>query len=399
MNFELSEEAQAVRGLARSFADGVLRPRVQQYRRDDAYPHDVVAKMAELGMLGGVIPERWGGSGMSHEALVAMIEELSTVDHVMAGQASQASALLGSGILRFGTDEQRERYLPALCRGQLHGAVAMTEPQGGSDVATMTTRARRDGDDYVLDGQKLFVSHVAEAGFFVTFAQTDPALGRRGICAFLVDKDTPGLQVQPIAGVGVLLPHSWGQVFFDSVRVPSAQLLGEVGQGLRVAMSALEVGRMSIAARACGAARECLSAATEYARTREVGGVVIGRHQHVQRRLADMLVSVTAARLLVYQLAAQKDAGVEQVRVDAAIAKLFAARMLERVASDTVDVFGGYGLTADQPWIQYLKDAKAMQVAEGTTEVQYGLIADSMLGHRQAGADAALQLLVRPNRP
>lgn len=397
MRFELSEEAQAARALARSFADRELRPRVQQYRREDAYPHEVVAKMAELGMLGGTIPERWGGSGMSHEALVAMVEELSTVDHVMAGQASQASALLGTGILRYGSDEQRERFLRPLCAGTLHGAVAMTEPQGGSDVATMTTRVRRAGGDFVLDGQKLFVSHVGEAGFFVTFAQTDPDLGRKGICAFLVEADSPGLTVLPIEGVGVLLPHSWGQVFFDAVRVPASAQLGSVGDGLRVAMAALEVGRVSIAARACGAARECLAAATDYARHRTVGGSLIGRHQHVQRRLADMLISIDAARLLVYQAAAQKDAGVEQARVDAGIAKLFACQMLERVASDTIDIFGGYGLTADQPWVQYLKDAKAMQVAEGTTEVQYGLIAETMLGFRPAGRDAALELLRTEN--
>lgn len=393
MEFDLSEEAGGVRDLARTFADRELRQRVAGYRGDDRLPPDLVTKMAELGMLGGVLPERWGGSAMSHESLVAMVEELSTVDHVMAGEASQASAVLGSGILTYGSDAQREKYVRPLCLGEAHGSVAMSEPQGGSAVADMKTRARSDGGDYVLDGQKIFVSHFAHADFFLTFAQTDPGGARDGICAFIVDKDSPGLAVLPIEDIGVIRPHSWGQVFFEGVRVPREQLVGEVGDGLRVAFSALELGRMCLGARAVGAARQCVAAATAYAGGRSVGGTVIGHHQHIQKRLADMLISIAGARLLVYQVAASNDESSKPARVDAAIAKLSATTMLERVASETIDIFGGYGLTTDYPWGQYLKDAKALQIGEGTREVQYSLIAETMLGLRKGGVDRALRLL------
>lgn len=393
MDFQLSEQAQAARSLARDFADRVLRPNADRYREQQGLPHDIVDEMAQSGILGGTIPERWGGSGMTHESLVAMVEELSTVDHVMAGEASQASAVLGSGILHFGSDDHRERYLRPLCSGQRHGAVAMTEPQGGSDAAGMVMRAEQVGNGYVLRGQKTFVSHIADADFLLTFAQVDPEMGRDGICAFLVDRDSPGIEVLPIDDVGVMRPHSWGQVFFDAVRIEGSQRLGGVGDGLRVALSALELGRMCIAARAVGAARQCLAAAAGYASRREVGGLIIGKHQHVQRRLADMLVDVNAARLLTYQVAFVKDSIDDQARADAAVAKIFATNMLERVASHTIEIFGGYGLTTDYPWVQYLKDAKAMQIAEGTQEVQYGLIGESILGFRRPAANVSLRLM------
>ncbi|MGE0803553.1 MAG: acyl-CoA dehydrogenase family protein [Lautropia sp.] len=376
------EDVAAAIEAARAFARRVIEPRVREYRRSNTFPTDVHSEMASAGLLGGLIPVEWGGAALSYRAYVELLEELSLVDHAMAGVASQASSLLGTGILRFGTDAQRERYLRALCTGARHGSVAMSEPQGGSDVANMSMRAQRRGDGYVLKGQKIFVSHVAQADFFLTFAQSDPSAGRAGICAFLVDRDSRGLQVLPIDGVDVLRPHSWGQVFFDDVEVGPAQLLGQPGDGLRVAMSALENGRLAIAARACGAARQCLEGATEYARQRVVFGRPIGEHQMIAQRLADMATEITAARLLVRHAAELKDAGVQRVTTEAAMAKAFATEMLERSASSTIAVFGAHGLVADQPWEQYLKDAKALQVAEGTAEIQRVLISRALLGHR-----------------
>lgn len=385
MDFALSEEAKAIRDAAGRFANEKIAPLVQDYRRSNEMPHALVLEMAESGFLGGVIPTEWGGSEISYEALVAMVEEISTVDHVLAGHASQPSCLLGNSILRYGTDAQKERYLKRLCSGEIHGAVGMSEPQGGTDVATMTTNARRDNNDYIINGQKLFVSHVAQADFFLTFAQTDKSGDRKGICAFLIDRDTPGITINPIEDVGVLRPHSWGQVYYDDVRVSGQQRVGEEGDGLRVAMCALEAGRMSIAARCCGAVRHCIEAAAAYAADRVVFGKPISDYQLIQGKLADLATQLTAARMLVYRLAWMKDCGMPVARTDAAMAKVYATELLERAASDTIQIFGGYGLTTDYPWAQYLKDAKAFQVAEGTSEIQRVLIAEAVLGIREQG--------------
>jgi len=373
------DEAQAVVEAVRALGKAVIRDRVADYRARNEFPHDVHRALADGGLLGGLVPPEWGGAGMSYVTYVEMLEELSTFDHVMAGQAAHASGLLGAGILSFGTDEQRETFLRPLCEGTLHGSVAMTEPDGGSDVATMSTRARVDGDDYVIDGEKTFISHVANAEFFVTFAQSDPERGRKGICAFLVDRHAAGVEILPIDGVEVLRPHSWGQVYFDAVRVPAHRMLGRPGDGLKVALSALEQGRMAIAARACGAARECLAASVHYAKERVVFGRRIADHQMIQARLAEMASDIAASRVLVRHVAALKDAGHADVRAEAAMAKHRATEMLERVASSAISLFGAYGLTKDQPFEQYLLDAKAFQVAEGTTEIQRILIVRDLL--------------------
>jgi len=385
MDFSLSEEARAVREVAARFARERIAPAVNDYRRSNKMPLALMREFADLGFLGGIIPTAWGGAGMSFETLVVMIEELAAVDHVFAGQMSQPSGLLGVGLLRYGSDKQKEEFLRPLCAGTLHGAVAMSEPQGGSDVANMTTLARRDGSDYILRGQKLFVSHTADANFVLTFARLHDVEGRAGICAFLLDRDSPGLVTTDIEDVGVLLPHSFVQMHFDDVRVAANRRLGAEGDGLRVAMSALEGGRMALAARCCGAVRHCLEAASVYARDRTVFGNAIGRYQMIQCKLADLAIDLTSARMLLYRLAWLKDSGVVSARAESAMAKVKATEMLERAASETIQIFGGYGLTTDYPWAQYLKDSKAFQIAEETSEIQRMLIAESMLGYRDQG--------------
>jgi alkylation response protein AidB-like acyl-CoA dehydrogenase len=379
----LPEDVEAAREAGHEFARRVLAPRVAQYRAADEYPWDVSRALADASLLGGVIPEEWGGSGLSLQAFVELIEELSTVDHVMAGQAAQASGLLGAGILKFGTDAQKQQYLRPLCEGKRHGSVAMTEPHGGSDVANMKTRATLTAEGrYRLKGQKTFVSHVGESDFFVTFAQTDPAAGRAGICSFLVDRTKSGIEVLPIKAIDVVKPHTWGQVFFDDVDLGPEDMLGGPGDGLRVAMSALEVGRIAVAARACGAARQCLEAAISFARERVVFGKPIAEHQMIQQRIADMATDITAARLLARHAARLKDEGHERVTTEAAMAKSFAAEMMERTASATISILAGHGLLAEEPWGQYLQDAKAFQIAEGTSEIQRVIISRALFGQK-----------------
>ncbi|MBI2800215.1 MAG: acyl-CoA dehydrogenase family protein [Gammaproteobacteria bacterium] len=385
MDFSLSEEAQAIRSAAARFAHERVAPAVKAYRASNEMPLALIREFADLGYLGGVIPEAWGGAGMSFESLVAMVEEISTVDHVFAGQISHPSGLLGIGLLRYGSDAQKDEILRPLCAGAIRGAVAMSEPQGGSDVANMTTVARKDGGDYLLRGQKLFVSHTDHANFILTFARLYDAPDRAGICAFIVDRNAAGLVTTPIDDVGVLLPHSFVQVHYDDLRVPAARRLGAEGEGLRVAMCALESGRMALAARCCGAVRHCLESATAYARDRTVFGSAIGRYQMIQQKLADLAIGLTSARLLLYRLAWLKDQGIESARTESAMAKVLATELLERAASEAIQIFGGYGLTADYPWVQYLKDSKAFQVAEGTSEIQRMLIAEAVLGYREQG--------------
>jgi alkylation response protein AidB-like acyl-CoA dehydrogenase len=289
------------------------------------------------------------------------------------------NSLYGDPVLKFGTDAQRERFLKPVASGHAIGCFALTEPQAGSDASNLTTLARRDGEHYVITGRKLFITNGREAAFALVFAQTDPRAGHRGITAFLVDKGTTGFSVSKVEDKLGIRASDTAELVFDEVRVPAAHRLGEEGQGFRIALTAIDGGRIGIAAQAVGIATGAYERAVKYARERKAFGVVIGQHQMVQWMLADMAVAIDGARLLCLRAATRKDAG-RPFSKDAAMAKLFAAETAMKVTDDAIQVHGGYGFIRDYEVERYFRDAKITALYEGTSQIQKLVIAREVLG-------------------
>jgi alkylation response protein AidB-like acyl-CoA dehydrogenase len=309
--------------------------------------------------------------------------ELAEVCQVMACAASWASGVGGMGVLLFGSEEQKQKYLVPLARGHGPVAFALTETHTGSDVASMRTRAVRDGDHYVLNGSKVWISMVAKARWILTFATLDASAGRKGITAFLLDPERPGITRTPFKNKVGFRPLESGELVLEDVRVPVANRLGAEGEGFKIAMSAVENGRLSVAARCVGMMRACLSLASEYVKTRETFGEPIGRRQLVQSKITDMRVSYETARLLVLQAAWKKDHG-DRARADTSMAKMYASDQLMRVAEDAMQIHGAYSCSDEYEIGRYWRDAKFMQTVEGSNEIHRGLIAEYELGYRQA---------------
>ncbi|MFN8523597.1 MAG: acyl-CoA dehydrogenase family protein [Chloroflexota bacterium] len=381
----LTDDQRAVLRAARELARDVIAPRVAELERAATYPLELIRELAKLGFLGSLIPAEYGGAGLDYVSYGLVCEEIAWADWVCASTISIQNSLVGSSIARFGTDAQKRRYLPLLASGEWLSSACLTEPAGGSDLASIQTTATRDGSDYVLRGEKVFISHANHANLFFVLATVDRLLSHRGICAFLVERDTPGLATAPMR-MTTLKRGDTGQVTFDDVRVPAEALLGAEGGGFRVVGSALDVGRFSVASRAVGQAQACLDASLAYARQREQFGQEIGRFQMVQALLADMVTQVAAARLLCRRLGQLKDAGVERASVEASTAKLFATDVCMKVASDAVQIHGGYGLTEESTVGRLLQESKVLQIGEGTNELQRTLIAEYALGYRQQRA-------------
>jgi alkylation response protein AidB-like acyl-CoA dehydrogenase len=377
------EERAELIASVREFAQREIAPRVATYDREERFPVDIVRKAAGLGWIGAVVDPQFGGLGLDWLSFTQLIEEVSRVCHIVGLAVSMPSGLVGGGILRYGTDEQKRSLIGPLVRGEKFAGAGITEPDGGTDVANMKTRCRRDGDDYVISGAKAWISMLDHADWFLTFATMDPALGRDGVCSFVVERDRPGLSVAPYRNKLGFRPIATGDLILDEVRVPIENLVGDEGGGYQVAMAAVETGRLSVAARALGLAQASLDASLSYARTRQVFGHDIGRFQLVQSMITDMVVGVEAARHLVYDLAMDKDAGVTRPRRKASLAKMHATDVAMASATSAVQIHGAYGVSDEYPVGRYFRDAKVFQIVEGNNQLHRGVLAEYALGYRQ----------------
>ncbi|EGY01521.1 Acyl-CoA dehydrogenase [Nitrospirillum viridazoti Y2] len=365
----ITEEQAMVRDMARAFARERLAPGAAERDRTSAFPAEELKAMGELGLMGMLVPEEWGGAGTDILSYVLAIEEIAAGDGAISTIMSVHNSVGCAPILKFGTPAQKDRYLRAMASGQMLGAFCLTEPQAGSDASALKTRAVRDGDHWVINGAKQFITNGQNAGVALVFAVTDPAAGKKGISAFLVPTDTPGYTV-------ARLEHKLGQrcsdtaqIVFDNVRVPHEAMLGEPGQGYRIALANLEGGRIGIAAQSVGMAQAAFEAARDYARERTSMGVAIIEHQAVAFRLADMATRIEAARQLVLHAASLRQAGQPCLK-EASMAKLFASEMAERVCSDAIQTFGGYGYVEDFPVERIYRDVRVCQIYEGTSDIQ-----------------------------
>ncbi|MET3684171.1 alkylation response protein AidB-like acyl-CoA dehydrogenase [Alkalibacillus flavidus] len=378
MDLQFREEQTMMRKMVRDFAQQEVAPAVEQMEREDRFPKEIIDKMGELGLLGIPVSEDQGGAGMDYTSYIIAIHELSKVSATLGVILSVHTSVGTFPIVKFGTEEQINHYVPKLATGEYLGAFALTEPQAGSDASNLKTKAVKDGDDYVITGSKVFMTNGGFATTYIVFANTNPELGHKGVSAFIVEDGTPGFEVgKPEEKMG-LHGSSTVSLTFDQCRVPKSQLLGEEGEGFKIAMANLNIGRIGIAAQALGIAEASLEAATDYAKEREQFGKPIAQHQGVSFKLADMATAVESAKLLVYNAASTYEAG-QDAGKQASMAKKFASQTAMDAAIEAVQVFGGYGYTKDYPVERYFRDAKITQIYEGTTEVQNMVISRQLL--------------------
>jgi butyryl-CoA dehydrogenase len=365
----LTDDQTMVRDMARRFAAERLAPFSAEWDRTAEFPRDRIAEMGELGLMGMLVPEEYDGAKTDYVSYALAIEEIAAGNGAMSTVMSVHNSVGCAPILAFGSEEQKERFLKPMARGEWLGAFCLTEPQAGSDASAIRTRARKVGNRYVLDGTKRFITSGKNADVAIVFAVTDPDAGKRGISAFIVPTDTPGYRVGSIERkLGQHLSDTCEIVLEDLELTPDL-LLGEEGQGYRIALSNLEGGRIGIASQSVGMARAAFEAARDYAKERETFGVKIIEHQAVAFRLADMATRIEAARQLVLHAAALREAG-EPVLKEASMAKLFASEMAEKVCSDAIQIHGGYGYVADYPVERIYRDVRVCQIYEGTSDIQ-----------------------------
>ncbi len=371
------EQQRQIRDAARDFAQERLRPFAAEWDREHRFPHEAIAEMGQLGFFGMLVPEQWGGCDTGYLAYAIAIEEIAAGDGSCSTIMSVHNSVGCVPILRFGTEAQKQQWLEPLATGAMLGGFALTEPQAGSDASSLKCRARREGDTYILNGAKQFITSGKNAGLVIVFAVTDPAAGKRGISAFLVPTDSPGYQVVRVEHKLGLHASDTCQIQLENVRVPVENRLGEEGEGYRIALANLEGGRIGIAAQAVGMARAAFEVARDYARERESFGKSLMEHQAVAFRLADMLTQISVARQMVYHAASLRDAG-EPALVEASIAKLFASEMAETVCSAALQTLGGYGYLNDFPLERIYRDVRICQIYEGTSDIQRLVIARNL---------------------
>ncbi|PCK88164.1 acyl-CoA dehydrogenase [Rhizobium sophoriradicis] len=373
----LSELQQQISDVARDFARDRLAPGAAKRDREHLFPREELKEMGELGLLGMLVPEAYGGSDTGVVAYAAALEEIAAGDGPCSTIMSVHSSVGCVPILKFGTEEQRQRFLPKLASGEWIGGFALTEPQAGSDASNLKTRARLDGDHYVIDGAKQFITSGKNGNVIIVFAVTDPNAGKKGITAFIVPTETPGYEVIRVEEKLGLHSTDTCQIAFNAMRIPVDLRLGAEGEGYRIALANLEGGRIGIAAQAVGMARAAFEAARDYAKERMAFGKPIFEHQAVAFRLADMAVRIEAARQLVFHAAALREAELPCLS-EASMAKLFASEMAERVCSDAIQIHGGYGYMADYPVERIYRDVRICQIYEGTSDVQRMVIARNL---------------------
>lgn len=377
---ERAETAAELGRLVREFGEAEVRPRILDLESTGEFPRDLYRTMGEMGFFGCMLPEAYGGTDAGYQALASVAENLAWVYPPLSAAMNLQAATVPLTIANWGSPELIDRYVPGLVSGELLGCNAMTEPDGGSDfLGAMRTRAVREGDEYVLNGAKMWITNANVADVAIVYAKTDPEKGHRGVSAFVVPTDTPGFSTQrvPCRVLGSLMPTN--SITLDNVRVPSSALLGDEGEGFVVAMNAMDYGRLCLAARQVGLAQACLDASVKYANEREAFGEPIGSFQMIKRLIAEMTCEVEAARALVTRAAEKYDSGIIATR-ESTHAKFFAGEACNRAAQSTAEIFGGYAFSDEFPISIYLNYAKLWQTGEGSANIQAILIADDALG-------------------
>jgi butyryl-CoA dehydrogenase len=381
MDLDFTDEQRAVREMARKFADEFIVPVARDNDINERFPGDIIEKMGELGLLGGPVPLEYGGAGLDYISQALITEEIGKACSSVRTTISVQISLVELSLASWGTEEQKRRYLPAMCSGKLIGCFGLTEPNAGSDPSSLETSAVADGDHWVLNGHKIWISNGGVAGLAIVFAQTNKSKGNRGIGAFLVDRGIPGFSTRDMHGKLGLRASNTGELILEDCRIPKDQLLGKVGEGFKVAMSALDHGRYSVAAGCVGICQGCTDASVRYAKERKQFGRAIGGFQLVQDLIARMIVDTEAARLLVFRAGHLKNQGRRCTR-EISMAKYFASEAAVRCALDAIQVHGSYGYSNEYPVERYLRDAKVATIYEGTSQIQKLLIASHDLGIR-----------------
>jgi butyryl-CoA dehydrogenase len=379
MDLELTDEQRLVRETARDFTDKEIVERARENDRNEHFDLDLVGKIAEQGYLGAIVPREYGGAGLDYLTYGLIVEQIGRGDSAMRTVVSVQTSLVCSGILRWGTEEQKQQYLPKLCSGEWLGCFALTEPDTGSDAANQKTRARKADNGWVINGSKMFISMGNHAKVALVFAQTDPDKGHRGVACFLVDTDQPGFQPQEIHHKLGLRGSDTAAISLDDVEATDDQLLGEVGDGFKVAMSNLDSGRYSVAAGCVGICQGCLDASVKYAKERVQFGRPIGSFQLVQEMLTDIAVKTDAARMLVWRAGYLKDTGKPNT-TETSVAKLYATEAAIECANTAIQVHGGSGYVDDYPVERYLRDVRVTTLYEGTSQIQKLIIGRSLTG-------------------
>jgi butyryl-CoA dehydrogenase len=382
MNFDLSEDQARIRDTVREFAEKEIAPGVAERERDEVFPREIVARLGEMGILGMMVPEQHGGAGLDALSYILAVEELARVCASVAVIMSVNNSVFCYPVWKFGSDRQKSEVLSEVASGQKLGAYALTEPQSGSDAANQRTRATRDGDGYVLEGAKSWITNAGEAGWYLVMAMTDPTKGTHGITGFLVSADDPGVRVgAPETKMG-LRASKTAAVYLEGVRLAEWRRLGEEGQGFPIAMATLDHSRIGIAAQGIGIARACYEASVEYAQTRQTFGRKIAEHEAIAFQIADMKVQIEAASWLTYRAAVRSDAPGVRFSKESSMAKVFATEMANTVAARAVQIFGGYGYSREYPVERYYRDARVTTIYEGTSEIQRIVISKNILAGR-----------------
>ena len=369
IDFELTDEQRLVRDTAREFADREILPRARDNDRSGRFDTELVAKLAEIGFIGAILPEQYGGRGIDYRTYGLIVEEIGRADSSARTVVSVNTSLVGSAIAKWGSEEQKQRFIPGICSGEAMGCFGLTEPDTGSDAANLSTRAEKIDGGWRLSGQKQWISLGNHAAFALIFAQTDPELAHRGLGAFLVPTTSPGFSASEIHGKLGLHASDTAELVLDGVEVGDDALLGEVGDGFKVAMTALDSGRFSVSAGCVGICQGCVDASTAYAKERQQFGRPIAAFQLVQAMIADMVVDTHAARALVWKAAWLKDTG-QPNTLETSVAKLFSTEAAIRSANTAIQVHGGSGYVDDHPVERYLRDARVTTLYEGTSQIQ-----------------------------
>ncbi|HEX3694379.1 MAG TPA: acyl-CoA dehydrogenase [Polyangia bacterium] len=378
MDLDLTPEQKLIRDTARAFATQEVLPAAAAIDKQHRFPKELVAKMGELGLMGVAVPESWGGAGMDTVSYALALEEISRACASTGVIMSVLNSLVCDPILRYGTDAQKQRWLPGLASGKTLGCFALSEPEAGSDASAQRTIAVRSGAGFIINGTKNFITNGPVADVVLLFATTEPGKRAHGISAFVVPTNAPGLKIGATDDKLGIRGAPSSQIFFTDCAVDTDSMLGKPGEGFKVAMSTLDGGRIGIAAQAVGIARAAFEDATKYALERKTFGQPIAEHQAIQFKLADMCTEIDAARLLVWRAAVKKDSGARYTS-EAAMAKLFASEAANRAAKEAVQIFGGYGYLTDFPVERHFRDAKITEIYEGTSEIQRLVIASALL--------------------
>jgi acyl-CoA dehydrogenase len=376
MNLRFTEEQEMMRKMVRDFAQSEIAPFIEKMEQGE-FPRDILKKMGGLGLMGIPVPEKYGGAEMDFTSYIIAINELSKVSATVGVILSVHTSVGTNPILYFGTEEQKQNYVPKLSAGEYLGAFCLTEAGAGSDAGSLKTKAVKNGNDYILNGSKVFITNGGEADVYIVFASTAPELGTKGVSAFIVEKGTPGLIIGKDEEKMGLHGSRTVQLSFEDMRVPTENLLGAEGEGFKIAMANLDAGRIGIAAQALGIAEAALEAAVAYSKERSQFGKPISHQQGIGFKLADMATNVEASRLLVYQAAMMRQNG-ERCGMHASMAKLFASKTAVETSIEAVQVFGGYGYTEDYPVERYFRDSKITEIYEGTSEIQRIVISKNL---------------------